>query len=178
MESRVIGLHSRLAGGNSGSKSFKYSVDIPSSWIKQLDMSASDKFCVTIDGEKIVLQKRAPNTFSEFVKYARQRGHEVKIYQYMDGNVLCSRIAADFTSQQVALENHVKELDKQAFGVTLEPTWKDFLVFMEGRCIPRTRVGIENYLKAYGIDSYDVFALIRRTQGRLAEDNQWIKEIL
>ena len=157
MESRMIRLNARCAGGNAGKNSFKYSADIPSSWIKQLNMSTNDP--------------------DAFLYYAQQLGHKVTIFQFYDKDVLCSTIAADFTSQQVAVHDTVKEPERQAFGVNKDPTWEDFLSFLEDRCIPRTRVGIDKYLHACGIDSYDVFSLIRCTEGRMAEDNQWIKEM-
>ena len=177
MESRMIRLNARCAGGNAGKNSFKYSADIPSSWIKQLNMSTNDKFTASLEDETIVLRKKAPSDPDAFLYYAQQLGHKVTIFQFYDKDVLCSTIAADFTSQQVAVHDTVKEPERQAFGVNKDPTWEDSLSFLEDRCIPRTRVGIDKYLHACGIDSYDVFSLIRCTEGRMAEDNQWIKEM-
>ena len=54
MESRMIRLNARCAGGNAGKNSFKYSADIPSSWIKQLNMATNDKFTASLEDETIV----------------------------------------------------------------------------------------------------------------------------
>ncbi|MED9969369.1 MAG: hypothetical protein UFA98_05070 [Ruminococcus sp.] len=47
--------------------------------------------------------------------------------------------------------------------------------FLEERCIPRTRDGLKYYLDAIGVDEYNPFEIIKKTQGRMAEDHQWIE---
>ena len=48
-------------------------------------------------------------------------------------------------------------------------------MFLESRCVPRERDGLQYYLEELGLDRYDPLAIIRRTQGRMAEDNGAIK---
>ena len=42
-------------------------------------------------------------------------------------------------------------------------------------CIPRSRAGLREYLEAIGVEEYDPLAIIRKTEGRMAEDQQWIR---
>ena len=56
-----------------------------------------------------------------------------------------------------------------------QPTWAEYEAFLQERCIPKTRDGIQFYLKELGLESYDPFEIIRRTEGRMAEDHHWIK---
>ena len=62
-----------------------------------------------------------------------------------------------------------------AFGNNQTPTWEDFQVFLEERCIPRARAGLREYLDTIGVDSYDPLQIIRKTAGRMAEDQRWLK---
>ena len=48
-------------------------------------------------------------------------------------------------------------------------------MFLESRCVPRERDGLQYYLEELGLDEYDPLAIIRKTQGRMAEDNCSIK---
>ena len=51
----------------------------------------------------------------------------------------------------------------------------DFQAFLEERCIPRQRAGLREYLEAIGVAEYDPLQIIRKTQGRMAEDQQWLE---
>jgi len=46
---------------------------------------------------------------------------------------------------------------------------------LEERCIPRGRVGLREYLEIIGLDEYDPWEIVKKTQGRMAEDQQWIE---
>ena len=50
----------------------------------------------------------------------------------------------------------------------------DLADFLAERCIPRQRAGLREYLEALGLDEYDPFAIIEKTGGRMAEDQQWL----
>ena len=43
------------------------------------------------------------------------------------------------------------------------------------RCIPKQRSGIREYLETMGFSEYNTIDIIRKTHGRMAEDNQWIE---
>ena len=63
----------------------------------------------------------------------------------------------------------------RAFGVVENPTWEDFLEFLEERCFPRTRDNLKLILQDLELDFYDPFYIIEKTQGRMGEDMQWLK---
>ena len=47
--------------------------------------------------------------------------------------------------------------------------------FLEERCIPKERDGIREYLEAIGLNEYDPLEIIKKTKGKMAEDDQWIE---
>lgn len=98
--------------------------------------------------------------------------HTMRKYEYYDRDTLCSIIDVDFTTKQVRVENKVDSILDTAFGVNTEPTWDDFLIFLESRCIPRTRCGLNYYLDAVGVSEYDPIQLVEKTHGRMAEDHR------
>ena len=104
-------------------------------------------------------------------------GHSLSVLKFWDAHTLCTTIAVDFTEQTLCVENHTKRLVKTAFGKNRLPTWEDLRDFLEERCIPRQREGLRAYLDALGLDEYDPWEIVRRTQGRMAEDQQWIEVV-
>ena len=60
-------------------------------------------------------------------------------------------------------------------SITSLPTWADLEEFLEERCIPRQRAGLREYLEALGLEEYDPLAIIQKTKGRMAEDDQWME---
>ena len=112
-----------------------------------------------------------------FRRNAEQKGHQLKEYRYYDGDTLCTVILADFTAEQICIENKVDEILDTAFGVNETPSWEDFLAFLADRCIPKTRKGLDYYLDAVGVPEYDPVLLVEKTQGRMAEDHKWLEII-
>jgi len=45
---------------------------------------------------------------------------------------------------------------------------------LEDRCVPRTRYNIDEILKDMGMTEYNPFEFVKRTQGRMADDKEWI----
>lgn len=110
----------------------------------------------------------------DFSAQQRSLGHDVRILRLYDGEELCSSIYADFTGQLVVVENRAVSPVKTAFGNNTLPDWDDFLYFLSERCIPRQRSGLREYLEALGLEEYDTLAIIEKTSGRMAEDQQWL----
>ena len=46
--------------------------------------------------------------------------------------------------------------------------------FLKSRCIPKERDGIKFYLKELGLYEYDTLEIIKKTNGRIAEDESWL----
>lgn len=95
--------------------------------------------------------------------------------EFMNGERVCTVILVDFFHQNILIHNESDFLLERAFGMNNKPTWQDFNLFLEERCVPRSRFGIKMILSEYGLDSYDPIAIIEKTSGRMAEDNQWIR---
>ena len=109
-----------------------------------------------------------------FVELHQEQGHDVRILRYYDDKTLCSTIYADFTDQTLVVENEDVLMIKTAFGNNRQPNWRDFQNFLLERCIPRQRAGLREYLEAWGLEEYDPILIIQKTEGRMAEDQQWL----
>ena len=96
-------------------------------------------------------------------------------YEYFDKDTLCSTLVCDFTDKNLRVINHTDSLLKTAFGTQTKPTWDDFLEFMAERCVPKTRENLSEILKALDLDRYDSVAIVEKTHGKMAEDNQWLR---
>ena len=117
----------------------------------------------------------AVSDYDVFLANARSSAHALLILYYYDGNKLCTKICADQTTHQLAIENEVSSPLSTAFGVNRKPTWDDLQTFLKDRCVPQERDGLKYYLSDLGLDCYDPLAIIRKTEGRMAEDSCWIK---
>jgi len=136
-----------------------------------------------MDGEHQELKQTVDNaedtlprslSCSDFAVQQQAHGHDVRILRLYDRNELCSAIYADFTEQTVVVENQPVSPIKTAFGNNLFPNWEDFQYFLTERCVPRQRAGLREYLETLGLDEYDPLAIIEKTGGRMAEDQQWL----
>lgn len=107
------------------------------------------------------------------------RNIDVKDYimrmDFMCEDECCTEILIDFREQKIAIQNETDNLLHRAFGIKAKPTWEDFEEFLESRCFPRTREGISLILEDLELDFYDPLSIVEKTQGRMAEDAQWIK---
>lgn len=99
------------------------------------------------------------------------------ILHFMDDDGICTIIHADFMKEEITIENRTDDILHRAFGINEKPTWDDFEYFLEDRCFPRTRDKLKLVLKDIGVDHYDPLTIIRKTHGRMAEDQQWIEII-
>lgn len=102
-------------------------------------------------------------------------GHEVVQYDYFDGDELCTTIVCDFTDEVLKIQNYTDRILKTAFGVSENPSWEEFLDFLEERCVPRSRDNVRGFLAGLGLFEYDPIEIVEKTQGRMAEDAQWLK---
>lgn len=87
----------------------------------------------------------------------------------------CTVIEADYLNKTVSISNRTDDIMHRAFGINENPAWEDYEDFLESRCFPRMRPDIKLILKKMGVDSYDPYQMICRTQGRTYDDNQWIR---
>jgi hypothetical protein len=176
MEVRDARILINRAGGNASPEARSYRVTLPSNWMNALGVKEGHReVSLQFDGEAITIRLRAPAGYDAFLQNARQLGHELLILYVYDGSTLCTKICADRTARTLTIQNETKDLLSTAFGVIESPSWSDLESFLEDRCISRHRDGLDHYLAALGLDKYDPLEIIRKTDGRMAEDDQWIK---
>ena len=76
-------------------------------------------------------------------------------------------------------EQEVKVPEKvwsfRAFGTVEDPDYNDYQEFLESRCFPESRDKMKLILKDLGLPFYDPIMIIEKTEGRMAEDDFWIR---
>ena len=174
METRLGKITAGKAGGTASSGSKTYKLTLPSAWVAAMGLAGDGgRVVLSFDGEAIIIR---PEQSVEQYKAARlAQGHELMEIRYYNDDTLCTLIYADKTALDLCAENYTDNLVKTAFGKNSLPTWADLEAFLEERCIPRQRAGLRDYLEALGLEEYDPLAMIQKTKGRMAEDDQWME---
>lgn len=173
MEHRTAKVNISAAGGTAAKNSRTCKITLPTTWLEEMGITEDQRELeLSFDGAMITLSRR--HSGPDFAERRKALGHEVRVLHFYDGDVLCSTIYADFTEEAVVVENQAVSPVKTAFGNNLFPDWKDFRHFLEERCIPRQRAGLREYLETLGLDEYNPLAIIEKTGGRMAEDQQWL----
>lgn len=145
---------------------------LPNTWIEELGLNENCRDVeLNFDGDKITINKALD--INRFIK--SRRSHKLLRLDYYNFNNLCTTIIADYTDKIIKIKNHTDDIVLTAFGVKANPDWRDYLEFLEDRCIPKTRARLREYLDTIGVDEYNPLDIIRKTKGRMAEDHQWIK---
>ena len=99
---------------------------------------------------------------------------KLRLY-YMYGDMVCTVIDVDETVRKVRIRNYTDNLIYRAFGRNTEPDYDEYEEFIEARCFPKSRDKIKLELKRLGIPYYDPILIIEKTEGRMADDEFWIK---
>lgn len=172
MEQRKGKIIVGTAGGTASEKSKTYKISLPTAWVKEMDMDGKE-VDLLFDGNSITIAPQVSPL--KFMKQKQKANHCLYKLEYYDKNKLCTVIYADFTDKTLRAENRTYNIIKTAFGANTTPDWEDFQVFLEERSVPRNREGIREYLEAIGVDEYEPFEIVKKTQGRMAEDEQWLK---
>lgn len=103
-----------------------------------------------------------------------KKEYPVRLY-YMHNDKICTIIDVDERNRQVNIFNYVEHLMFRAFGINEKPNYEDYLEFLESRCFPRTRDKMKLVLADLDLPFYEPFMIIEKTEGRMAEDDFWIK---
>lgn len=172
MERRIAKVIVGKAGGTAGKDAKTYKVSLPSKWVTELGLAQS-QIEMTYDGERITLSPRL--TMEKFSECKKSLGHRLVKFEFYDSETLCTTIVADFTDETLSVKNAAVHIVKTAFGKNEAPTFKDLQDFLEERCVPKSRSGIREYLETIGVETYEPFEIIKKTNGRMAEDDQWLK---
>ena len=98
----------------------------------------------------------------------------IRLY-YMHGQSVCTVIDVNEMKRLVKIRNYTDNVMFRAFGTTEEPGYQDYLNFLESRCFPESRDKMKLILKDLNLPFYDPFMIIEKTEGRMAEDDFWIR---
>lgn len=88
---------------------------------------------------------------------------------------LCTLIDVDELHKKVKIRNYTQDDLLKAFGVNERPDFKTYEEFLESRCFPRSRDKMKIALEGLGLPFYDPLLIVEKTQGRMAEDDFWIR---
>lgn len=94
---------------------------------------------------------------------------------YMHRQTPCTLIDVDEINKAVSIRNFTNNIMFCAFGTEQHPTYTMYEEFLESRCFPRERDKMKLILKELDLPFYDPVMIIEKTQGRMAEDDFWIK---
>ena len=94
---------------------------------------------------------------------------------YMFHDEICSIIDVDEINRSIKLYNFTDIYWKRAFGRNTEPDYRDYEEFLESRCFPKSRDKMKLVLADLGIPFYEPLLIIEKTNGRMAEDEFWIR---
>lgn len=114
------------------------------------------------------------NVIREYQNDTGKKTRTTKILYFMNKDTICTKIYVDFAEKKIDIKNVTDDILYRAFGCNENPSWADFEFFLEERCFPKTRDKMKWILKDLGLQSYDPWQIIQKTQGRMAEDYQWI----
>ena len=174
MERRQGRIIIHASGGTAAKGANTYKLTLPSAWVKEMGINESSREVeLSFDGSTITIARRL--SVDEFISTKRELGHALMKLSYFDDEELCTTIIADSAERVLCIENHTDRVIKTAFGNNVVPTWEDLQHFLEERCIPRARAGLREYLETIGVEEYDPIEIIKKTEGRMAEDKQWIR---
>lgn len=77
--------------------------------------------------------------------------------------------------RKVKVKNYTDKIMFRAFGVVETPDYDQYLEFLESRCFPSSRDKMKLILKDLDLPFYDPMMIIEKTEGRMAEDDFWIR---
>lgn len=94
---------------------------------------------------------------------------------YMFHNDICTIIDVNEREKDLEIHNYVIENIYRAFGIIEHPTFDQYIEFLKSRCFPEDRDHLKLYLKELDIPFYEPMLIIEKTEGRIADDDFWIK---
>ena len=94
---------------------------------------------------------------------------------YMYKQNVCTLIEVDEVKRKVRIKNYTDNLLFRAFGADEEPDYISYQYFLESRCFPESRDKLKWVLRDLDIPFYEPLMIIEKTEGRMAEDDFWIK---
>ena len=102
------------------------------------------------------------------------RRTNLRIWYYFR-HMVCTVIDVDELNRRVTVHNYIDNPLYRAFGRNTEPSFEEYEEFLESRCFPRTRDKMKLQLKELDLPFYDPVMIIEKTEGRMAEDDFWLR---
>ena len=97
-------------------------------------------------------------------------------FRYIKSNgELIAEVSFTWCPPKVEVINYTDDKFIRPFGSIKNPTIEDLEWFLEDRCFPRTRDHLKIILKDLNLDFYEPIEIIKKTEGRLAEDDMYLK---
>ncbi len=103
-----------------------------------------------------------------------EKKYRLRLY-YMYHDFVCSILDVDEMERKVEVHNYITNPLYRALGVNTEPSFEEYEEFLKSRCFPETRDKLKLELKKLDLPFYDPIMIIEKTQGRMADDDFWIK---
>ncbi len=88
---------------------------------------------------------------------------------------VCTIIDVLLPQRQVKIYNYTRDLMCRAFGKIEEPTYEQYEAFLKSRCFPRNRDKMKLILEELNLPFYDPLMIIEKTEGRMADDDFWLR---
>lgn len=103
-----------------------------------------------------------------------ERKYAMRLW-YMYKEEICTVIDVDERNRRLSIQNYTNDYMFRAFGREEKPTFEQYEEFLETRCFPRSRDKMKLILKDLDLPFYDPIMIIEKTQGKMAEDDFWIR---
>ncbi len=94
---------------------------------------------------------------------------------YMHNQTVCTIIDVNEMKKEISIVNYTDNVMFRAFGREERPDYYMYEEFLRSRCFPESRDKMKLVLKDLDLPFYDPFMIIEKTEGRMAEDDFWIR---
>lgn len=94
---------------------------------------------------------------------------------YMYRQTACTMIDVNEMKREIQIKNFTDHIMFRAFGAEEHPNFEMYEEFLRSRCFPESRDKMKLILRDLDLPFYDPFMIIEKTEGRMAEDDFWIK---
>lgn len=124
--------------------------------------------------ELAVKYNTSRQVIGRYLNRHEEYGYNIRLI-YMYKQFPCTIIDVDYFRKRISIQNRTDDILHRAFGINENPSWRDYEIFLESRCFPRSREDAGHILEMMDLDTYDPLQIIRKTQGRTTDDAQWIR---
>ena len=124
----------------------------------------------------LVLLLQMLEKYPEYVESIRvmEKNTPLRLW-YMYKDTVCTIIDVNEIKREIQIRNYTDNIMFRAFGSIEKPDFKMYEEFLESRCFPASRDKMKLILRDLDLPFYDPFMIIEKTEGRMAEDDFWIR---